>query len=360
MVRNTSSGGGLPTCQIWKAYLERQKSYSPDTICCGCRGRFDLEVKGHQQWYMTHRLEVVYLHAKYEKPVLNNKNVTAQIKFVMDARTSLTLRSKFKSKVANNGTRHISWRWSTYMPNMKSLPWTTKKLQPGHNLLRTHRPVWPWGQRSPTMVRDTLARGGLPTCQIWKACLERQKSYSPDTICYGCTDQFDLEVKVQGQRSPTMVRDTSAGGGLPTCQIWKACLERQKSYSPDTICYGRTDQFDLKVKGHQQWYATHRLEVVYLHAKYEKPVLNDKKVTARTQFVMDARPSLTLRSKVTNNGTQHIVWRWSTYMPNMQSLSWTTKNLQPGHDLLRTHRRWDGQTDHYRGPNYLSLCMRSS
>jgi hypothetical protein len=61
-----------------------------------------------------------------------------------------------------------------------------------------------------------------------------------------------------------------------------------------------------------------------------------------------------LRSKVTNNGTRHIVWRWSTYMPNMQSLSWTTRKLQPGHDLLRTN----GQTDHYRasatkwrGPN---------
>jgi hypothetical protein len=72
----------------------------------------------------------------------------------------------------------------------------------------------------------------------------------------------------------------------------KAYLERQKSYSPDTICticYGRTDQFDLEVKGHQQWYMTHRLEVVYLHAKYEKPVLNDKKVTALTQFVTDAQ-----------------------------------------------------------------------
>jgi acyl-CoA thioesterase FadM len=51
----------------------------------------------------------------------------------------------------------------------------------------------------------------------------------------------------------------------------------------------------FKVKGHQQWYATHRLEVVYLHAKYEKSVLNDKKVTAQTQFVMDAQTSLTLR-----------------------------------------------------------------
>ena len=57
----------------------------------------------------------------------------------------------------------------------------------------------------------------------------------------------------------------------------------------------------FKVKGHQQWYATHCLEVVYLHAKYEKPILNDKKVTAQTRFVTDTWTSL-LRSKVTNNG----------------------------------------------------------
>jgi acyl-CoA thioesterase FadM len=88
---------------------------------------------------VTHRLEVVYLHAKYEKPILNDKKVTARTRFVMDAGTDLTLRSKFK------------------------------------------------------------------------------------------------------------------------------------------------------VKGHQQWYATHRLEVVYLHVKYAKPVLNDKKVTARTRFVTDAQ-----------------------------------------------------------------------
>ena len=83
----------------------------------------------------SHCLEVVYLLAKYEKPILNDKKVTARTRFVMDARTSLTVRSKFK------------------------------------------------------------------------------------------------------------------------------------------------------VKGHQQWYATHRLEVIYLHAKYANPVLNDKKVTDRTRFV---------------------------------------------------------------------------
>jgi len=147
MVCDTSFGGGLPTCQIWKAYLERKKSYSPDTICYGRRDQFDLEIKIQGQMF------------------------------------------------TNNGMRHIVWRWSTYMPNMKSLSWTTKKLHPGHDLLWTHRLVWPWGQSS--------------------------------------------------------------------------------------------------------------------------------------------------RSKVTNNGTRHIVWRWSTYMPNMQSLSWTTKKLQSGHDLLRMHGRTD-------------------
>jgi hypothetical protein len=80
-----------------------------------------------------------------------------------------------RSKVIINGTRHIVWRWFTYMPNMKSLSWMTKKLQPGHDLLLMHEPVWPWGQMSPTMVCDTSSGGRLPTCQICKACLERQK-----------------------------------------------------------------------------------------------------------------------------------------------------------------------------------------
>jgi hypothetical protein len=78
----------------------------------------------------------------------------------------------------------------------------------------------------------------------------------------------------------------------------------------------------FKVKGHQQWYTTHRLEVVYLHVKYEKPVLNDKKVTARTWFVMDARTSLTLRSKVCggaliNNHLRCQWWSKKTYSPDM-------------------------------------------
>jgi hypothetical protein len=142
-VGDTSSGGGIPTCQIWKACLERQKSYSPDTICYGPTDQFDLEVKVQGQRSPT---------------------------MVCDTSSGGGL--------------------STYMPHMKSLSWMTKRLQPGYDLLWMHGPVWLWGQRSPTMVRNTSSGGGLPTCQICKACLERQKSYSPDTICYGRTDRL--------------------------------------------------------------------------------------------------------------------------------------------------------------------------
>jgi hypothetical protein len=196
-------------------------------------------------------------------------------------------------KVSNNGTRHIIWRWSTYMPTMKSLSWTTKRLQPGHDLLATQGPIWLWGHNARSkvtiIVGDTSSGGGLPTYQIWKACLERQKSYNPDTICYGRRDRFDFEVKfkVNGHQQWYATQRLEVVC-LPTCHIWKACLERQK-VNPDTICYGCTDQFDFEVKGHQQWYATHHLEVVYLHAKYAKPVLNEKKITARTRFATDGR-----------------------------------------------------------------------
>jgi hypothetical protein len=42
-------------------------------------------------------------------------------------------------------------------------------------------------------------------------------------ICYGRMDQFDLEVKVQDKK--TMVRDTSSGGGQPTCIYLKFVID---------------------------------------------------------------------------------------------------------------------------------------
>jgi hypothetical protein len=42
--------------------------------------------------------------------------------------------------------------------------------------------------------------------------MKYQNATNKMTVCYG-------KIKIQGQRSPTMVHDTSSGGGLPTCQI---------------------------------------------------------------------------------------------------------------------------------------------
>jgi hypothetical protein len=130
------------------------------------------------------------------------------------------------------------------MPNMKSLSWTTKQLQTGHDLLRMQGSIWPWGQNSRLKVTNN---GTWHIVWRWSTYMPNMKSLSWTTKVTART-QFVMDA----QPSLTL---------------------RSK----------------FKVKGHQQWYATHRLEVVYLHAKYAKPVLNDKKVTAQTRFVTDAR-----------------------------------------------------------------------
>ena len=126
-----------------------------------------------------------------------------------------------------------------YMPNMKSLSWTTKKLQPGHYLLRMQGSIWPRGQNSRSKV---TINGRYATHRL--------------EVVY-------LHAKYE-----------------------KPVLNGKK-VTARTRFVMDADQFDLEVKGHQQWYATHRLEVFYLHVKYAKPVLNDQKVTARTRFVTD-------------------------------------------------------------------------
>jgi hypothetical protein len=40
------------------------------------------------------------------------------------------------------------------------------------------------------------------------------------------------------------------------------------------------------------------------------------------------------RSQATNHGTRHIVLRWSTRMSNIKSQSHKTKMLQPGHEVV--------------------------
>ena len=40
------------------------------------------------------------------------------------------------------------------------------------------------------------------------------------------------------------------------------------------------------------------------------------------------------KSNVTKHGTPHIILRWSTHMPNINSISRKTNKLQPGHELI--------------------------
>jgi hypothetical protein len=174
--------------------------------------------------------------------MMKYQNVTNKMTVCYSKITNLTLRSR--SKVINNGTRHIIWKWSTYMPNMKSLSWTTKKLQPGHDLLRMQGPIWTWGQNSRSKVTNNGTRH-----IVW-----RWFTYMPNMkSLYWTTKKLQPRHNLlwmhrpvwpwgKSSRSKTMVRNTSSGGGLSTCQICKACLERQKSYSLDTICYGCTDR----------------------------------------------------------------------------------------------------------------------
>ena len=162
--------------------------------------RSQFKVKGHQQWHAIHHLEVVYLHATYEKPSLNDKKVPARTRFVMDACTDLTLRSIIKDK-ANQ-------QWYA-----------------------TH-----------------------------------------------CLEVIYLHAKYE---KPILNDKQVTARTRFVTDAWTDLTLRSK----------------FKDKGIKQWYATHCLEMIYLHAKYEKPVMNDKKVTARTRFVMDTRTSLTLRSK---------------------------------------------------------------
>ena len=108
------------------------------------------------------------------------------------------------------------------------------------------------------------------------------------------------------------------------------------------ICYGRRDRFDLEVK--IQWYTTHCLEVVYLHAKYDKPVLNEKNVIARTRFAMDVLTMYQFYLEVKVQGQRLPTMVHDTSSGDgvpICKMCKACQKLQPGHDLLRTHGRAD-------------------
>ena len=153
--------------------------------------RSKVKVKGHQIWYATHRLYMIYLHTKYWSPMSRDKKVVARTRNKLKKTIIWPWGQRSRSKVTKFGTRHIVYIWSTYIPNIKVLCQETKKLWPGQEIS-----------------------------------LKKQL--------------FDLEVKGQGQRSPNLVRDTSSIYDLPTYQILKSYVKRQKSYGPDKVSLRRT------------------------------------------------------------------------------------------------------------------------
>ena len=97
--------------------------------------------------------------------------------------------------------------------------------------------------------------------------------------------EFDLEVKVQGHRPQSMDCDPSSLGNLPTCQLSKAHIKRQKSYSPDTICHRKNKNLNWRsVLGHRpQSMDCDPSSLGDLPTcKISKAYLKDKKVTAQT------------------------------------------------------------------------------
>ena len=143
--------------------------------------------------------------------------------------------------------------WSTHMHNIKSIYHKTKQVQPGNKPAIKKAIFWPWGQspKSPNMVRHTLSWGDLPTYLISKAFLIRQTSCNTDTNL--SLKKTIIWGQIQDQRSPTIACDTSPWGVLHTCLILTAYLVRQTSCNPDTNMSLKKQWFDVevKVKGHR-------------------------------------------------------------------------------------------------------------
>ena len=99
---------------------------------------------------------------------------------------------------------------------------------------------------------------------------------------------FDLEVKGQGPTKVIMVHDTPPYSHTSTYQISLTYLERQKCYGPDKKILFKKQLFDLEVKNQGPkrplWYVTHRLMVMHLHNKYNRPIWEEKQVMVRRSF----------------------------------------------------------------------------
>jgi hypothetical protein len=119
------------------------------------------------------------------------------------------------------------------------------------------------------MVHDTLPYGHVPTCQISLTYVERKKCYGPHKKILFEKQLFDLEVKVH-----------EGHYGMRHAALWSCTHIPNKYYLKNNYLTLRSK---VKVQRRSLRYTTHRLMVMYPHAKYHWPISKDKNVMARTR-----------------------------------------------------------------------------
>ena len=127
---------------------------------------------------------------------------------------------------------------------------------------------------STMLARYTPPSSDLSIYQISKVYVKRQKCYGPDkTMAQNIIKNY-LEVKGQGQRSPMLVRDTPPCGDLPTYQISKAYVKRQKSYGPDKASLRRIRRTSINCDCKQVTKSPKRPRICHYSLQYVKKPLN--------------------------------------------------------------------------------------
>ena len=152
-----------------------------------------------------------------------------------------------------------------------------------------------------------------------------------ESICVG---------PAQGQRSPTMVHDTSSWCDLPTCIIsslshkTKQLQAGHKPVIKKAIIWpwGQSSKSNVTKHG-----------TPHIIVRWSTHMPNINSISRKTNKLQPGHELIIekaiiwpwdQRSQVTNHGTRHIVLRWSTRMSNIKSLSHKTKKLQPGHEVV--------------------------
>ena len=196
-------------------------------------------------------------------------------------------------------------------------------------------------------VRYTLYHGDTLTCQTKFDYVKGLKSWDLNTKPCHKPYKVDLEVKVQGRIRIVTILDASFHGDRPMCQIWYANAKANRR--PDMKTWQKPINLTLRSKVNIEsgsWmYATDRLIVIHLCAKYGKP-MSIKKSNGPDTKTCQKTINFTWRSKfksyLDHEGTRHIVLWCYTHVPNMITNFNRRKSYGPDTNL---HRQTDGQTD---------------